>query len=173
MTRKAARLRFGQRRGTLSTRRLFIRKTGAALSAPLAAAATVVPLGAADDPLAARLALLEDINAIRALNRAFARQISAGAGEALGIDPAIRGVAVDDFGERDVIEGESDRQTAISRMHCTVQIETVIGPSCPLVEMAREQGSGVVRRSEAGVFENVYARRDGIWTVRRATYRPA
>ena len=47
-------------------------------------------------------------------------------------------------------------------MHCTVEIETAIGPSCPLVEMAREQGGGVVMRSEAGVFENAYVRRDGI-----------
>jgi hypothetical protein len=37
------------------------------------------------------LALLEDIDAIRALNRAFARQVNAGAAEEVGIDPAIRG----------------------------------------------------------------------------------
>ena len=40
----------------------------------------VVPAQAAtENPLAARLALLEDLDAIRALNRAFARQESAGA----------------------------------------------------------------------------------------------
>jgi hypothetical protein len=50
-----------------------------------------VPGQAAEDPLKARLAMLEDIDAIRALNRAFARQVSAGATGAMGIDPGIRG----------------------------------------------------------------------------------
>jgi hypothetical protein len=163
MTRKAA-----------STRRSFIRKTGAALSAPLAAAAAVVPVraGGDADPLGVRLARLEDEYAIRALNQDVARQVNAGGAAALGIDPAIGTVAADDFGRRDAIDVAPDRQTATSLMHCTVQIETVIGPSCPLVEMARLQGGGVVRRSETGVFENVYARRDGVWMLQRTTYRP-
>jgi hypothetical protein len=163
MTRKAA-----------STRRSFIRKAGVALSVPLAAATAVVPVHAAtDEPLAARLAMLEDIDAIRALNQAFARQVSAGEGGALGIDPAIREVAVDDFGARDVTSVAPDRQTAVRLMYCTVEIETVIGPSCPLVEMAREQGGGFVRRFESGVFQHEYLKRDGMWTRHRITYRSA
>jgi hypothetical protein len=156
-----------------STRRSFIRKTGAALSAPLAAAAVVVPAraGEANDSRAHQLARLEDVNAIRSLNDAFARQVNAGRAEALGIDPGIRNVTTGDFGERDAIEVARDRRTATSLMHCTVHIETPIGPSCPLVEMAREQGGGVVRRSETGVFEHVYARHDGVWTIERSTYR--
>jgi hypothetical protein len=51
-----------------------------------------------------------------------------------------------------------------------VDIETLIGPSCPLVEMARQQGGGVVRRSN---FESVYVKRDGVWKIRRSSYRPA
>jgi hypothetical protein len=157
-----------------STRRAFIRKTGAALSVPLAAAGAVVPLRAAadGDPVAARLALLEDVSAIRALNLAFARQVNSGEAEAVGIDPGIRDVAAHEFGARDVIEVAPDRHTATGLMHCTVQIETVIGPSCPLVEMARQQGGGVVRRSENGAFEHGYARREGVWTIARSTYRP-
>ena len=156
-----------------STRRLFIRTTGAALSLPLVAVAATVPAAAADegDPLAARLARLEDVDAIRALNQAFARQVSAGQADEIGIDSSIRIVAAHEFGERDVIELLPDHQTATCMMHCTVQIETVIGPSCPLVEMAREQGGGVVTRSETGVFENAYVKRDGVWTILRATYR--
>jgi hypothetical protein len=157
-----------------STRRSFIRKTGAALSVPLAAAGAVIPVRAAekDDPIGARLARLEDTHAIRALNQALARQVSAGEAEALGIDPGIRHVAADDFGERDVIDVAADRLTATSLMHCSVEIETAIGPSCPLVEMAREQGGGVVKRAERGVFENVYARSNGVWTIQRSRYRP-
>jgi len=158
-----------------STRRSFIRKTGAALSAPLAAAAVAVPVraDASGDSLAERLARLEDVNAIRALNEAFARQVNDGGAEVLGIEPGIRNVTTGDFGERDAIEVAPDRQTATSLMHCTVQIETAIGPSCPLVEMAREQGGGVVKRTETGVFENTCVKRDGAWTIERAAYRPA
>jgi hypothetical protein len=156
-----------------STRRSFIRKTGAALSAPLAAAAVAVPVRAAadPDPLAARLALLEDTHAIRALNQAFARQVSAGSAEVFGIDPSIGSVAARAFGEHDLVTVAADRHTATSVMHCTVEINTPIGPSCPLVEMAREQGGGVVRRLEAGVFEIGYVRRDEAWAIHHATYR--
>jgi hypothetical protein len=157
-----------------STRRTFIRKTGVALSVPLAAAAAVVPVSAdvEGDSLADRLARLEDVNAIRALNQVLARQVNAGEAETVGIDPSIRDVVTAAFGEHDVIDVASDRKTATSLIHCTVTIETPIGPSCPLVEMAREQGGGVVRRAEAGVFENLYVRRDGRWRIERSTYRP-
>jgi hypothetical protein len=156
-----------------STRRSFIRKTGVALSAPLAVAAAVIPVraDAVDDSLAGRLARLEDINAIRELNQAFARQVSAGDAQGIGIDPGIRDVMASEYGEHDVIDVAPDRETATGVMHCTVEIETPIGPSCPLVEMAREQGGGVVRRSETGVFEIAYVRRDGTWIIQRSTYR--
>ena len=102
----------------------------------------------------------------------WARRVNAGEEKAIA-DVGIRRMASDGFGEQDVIEVAADRQTATALMHCMVEIETVIGPSCPLVEMAREQGGGVVTRVETGVFENVYARRDGIWTIQRSTYRSA
>jgi len=120
-----------------------------------------------------RLARLEDVNALRALNQAFAQQVNAGTAHTLGIDPAIGNLVTADFGERDVIDVALDRQTATGVMHCTVTIETAIGPSCTLVEMAREQGGGVVRRTEAGIFEIAYERRDGVWTIRSSVYRPA
>jgi hypothetical protein len=48
--------------------------------------------------------------------------------------------------------------------------ETEIGPDCTLVEMARQQGSGVVRSSESAVLENTY-RRDGGWKILTSTRR--
>jgi hypothetical protein len=128
------------------------------LSAPLAVAAANVPAIAApaDGDPNARLAYLEDLNAIRALNQAFAKHLNA---------------LPDSFGEHDVIDIASDRQTATALLHCTVQIETESGPSCPLVEMAKQQGGGVLRRREAGVFEHAYVRRDGIWKMQRSSYR--
>jgi hypothetical protein len=143
------------------------------LSLPLAAAGAVVPLHATveEDAIAGRLARLEDVNAIRAVNQAFAQQVNAGTAHTLGIDRAIGNLVTADFGERDTIEVALDRQTATGVMHCTVTIEAAIGPSCPLVEMARQQGGGVVRRSESGVFENVYVQRDGAWSIERSSYR--
>jgi len=162
------------RRQTSSSRRSFIRRTGAALSAPLAAAGMAVPSAAATtDPAASRLALLEDLDAIRALNHELLRQVEAGEAGQLGVDPGIGRVSPLDFGARDRIEVAPDRRTAIGVLHCSVEIATPIGPSCTLVEMAREQGGGVVRRTETGVFETVYVRRGGRWRVERSIYRPA
>jgi hypothetical protein len=142
-----------------STRRSFIQTTGAALSLPLAAAAATVPsivVAAEDDPIAARLARLEDVEAIRTLNQSFALEAN---------------LIATDFGQRDVIDVAPDRRTATALIHGTVEIETAIGPDCPLLEMARQQGGGVVTRSETGVFENAYVKRDGVWTILRSAYR--
>ena len=51
--------------------------------------------------------------------------------------------------------------------------ESALDPDCPLVEMARQQGGGVVRRTERGVFENVYVKRDGSWKIQQSAYRLA
>jgi hypothetical protein len=163
-----------------ATRRSFIAIAGAALSAPVAAASSwLPPSGGRLNPLEARLAELEDLDAIRALNQSYARHVSAGAREQVAalfanpsdapIDPDIREVAPDGFGEQDAIEIAADRQTATARLHVTVRTETAIGPDCPLVEMARLQGGGVVSRLDSVVFENAYVRRDGVWKILRST----
>lgn len=169
----------------VSTRRSFIWTAGAALSAPLAAAAANAPASAPEDgdALKTRLEMLEDANAIRALSQAYARHVTAGSQEeaaALFADPsdapiglAICGLTPYDFGERDAIEIAPDRTAATAILHCIVETESVIEPSCPLVEMAREQGGGVVRGTEHGVFENAYIRREGIWKIHRSNYRRA
>lgn len=57
-------------------------------------------------------------------------------------------------------------------IHCVVETETEIGPNCTLVEMARQQGEGVLRRSEARVLESGCVKRDGVWKLTRAVFRP-
>lgn len=61
---------------TLATRRSFIWTAGAALSAPLAAGATVPAQIEDDHSIEDRLAFLEDVKAIRALNQAYAGHIN-------------------------------------------------------------------------------------------------
>jgi hypothetical protein len=155
-----------------SSRRTFIRKTGVALSAPLAAAAATVPASAApDSPAASRLETLEDLEAIRVLNQAFARLVNAGDAGYLGVDASIRRIAMHEFGWRDAIEFAPDGTSARSVIHCVVDIETPISPSCPLVEMALEQGGGVVKRSETGVFELACVKTAASWSITGSTYR--
>lgn len=156
-----------------STRRSFIAVAGAALSAPVAAAAAtssswLPPSGGRSDSLEARLAKLEDLNEIRALNHALFSDPSSAQ-----LDPDIRAISPVDFGARDVIEIAPDRQTATARLHVLLHTETELGPDCTLVNMARQQGNGVICTSESAVLENACIRRDGVWTILHSTRRAA
>ena len=170
-----------------ATRRSFMAVAGAALSAPVAAAAAtssswLPPSGGSPD-LQARLTHLEDVNEIRGLNRAYLQHAAAGAREemaALFADPRnatrnadMRGISPADFGAHDEIEIADDRQTATARLHVTVHAETPMESDCTLVEMAKAQGEGVMRRAEAVVLENTYIRRTGAWKILQSIRRIA
>lgn len=167
----------------MTTRRRLFWKAGAALAAPLAivGADTAAGTAANDASLRERVGRLEDENAIRELNRNWIRHFNAGAQPELArlfADRAtvsdlgdICGVATDVADPQDCIELAADRSTATACMHCTVRIEAPIEPSCTLVEMARAQGGGFVRRTQKGVFEGEYVKRDGAWKIQRLTFR--
>ena len=167
----------------VSTRRRFFWQAGALLSAPLAVSAAPAPERNADDgeALQERVATLEDVNAVRALQQTYARLVNAREHEqlvALFADPAaakidetVSSISADAFGADDVIEIASDHASAIARIHCVVQVATDIGPSCTLVEMARQQGEGVIKRSERRVLESAYVKEGGAWKITHAVYR--
>ena len=164
------------------SRRAFIRQAGAAMSVPLAAAGTSLPAEAAApaDPLQARLRALEDLESIRALNAAYDRAVHSGdrdAAAALAVDPAaahldpgVRALTPDPA-VGDAIHLADDGRTATARLHRIASIETAIADDGPLVAMARQQGGGVVRRSQAGVLEVDYVRHEGVWKIARAAFR--
>jgi hypothetical protein len=77
---------------------------------------------------------------------------------------------MDGFGEHDVIEIATDGTTATAHTRCAVQTEAVIGPNCTLVEMAREQGEGVLRRSEKRVLVSTYVKVSGTWKIDRLAW---
>ena len=165
-----------------SARRRFIWKAGAALSVPLAVVAANAEARTAEDAeaLKMRLARLEDANAIRDLNRAYAKHLNAGAQQEIArlfTDPAaarldgMRALAADPLGGDDTIEIAADGNTATARLHCAAETETAIEPACPLVEMARAQGGGVTKRSERGVLEGAYVKQNGVWKIERASFR--
>ena len=170
-----------------SSRRSFIRTAGVALPASFAVVGAgvgnAVPLDAATpgESLEARLARLQDEHAIRALHQEYARHVNSGSREALvslfaepadaHIDPEVRAVAPHGLGEHDRIEIAPDRQTATSSIEVSLNAGTAIAPDCTVVQMAREQGGGVVERTDNGVFENTYVKRDGVWKIQSAVFR--
>jgi hypothetical protein len=171
---------------SVATRRRFIRTAGAAISGPMAlAVATAAPAAAAatHDDAAARLARLEDVAAIRALTCTYVRHLNAGEldkaaelfAEPSGVrfDASLAALTPSDFGDADAIAIAPDRRTAASRLAVAVIYESAIGPECPAVEMARQQGGGVVTRTEHVIVENAYVRREGAWLFQHSTLRQA
>lgn len=164
--------------GKPATRRSFFGRAGAALVAPLAA--TPVARDDASGTLAARVAELEDVNAIRMLQRAFARSVSSGSGDewaalfaepaAAHVEPGIRRIAIDALGEGDLVELQGDGK-AVAHSHCTVESAVPIDSTCTLVEMARLQGEGVIRRTERRLLEIACVKRDGDWKIAQAVFR--
>ncbi len=168
----------------VSTRRRFLSTAGAALSAPLAVAGANVSARGAEDrtSMEARLADLEDVNAIRKLHRTYTILVNRQAHDEVAglfavpsqaqVDESIGSLSADRFGEDDVIELAPDRQSATGRFHCTVQTKTAIGPSCTLVEMARAQGEGFIERSQRHMIEAAYVKEAGVWKIRCVRMMP-
>lgn len=169
---------------TASARRRFLGKASAALAAPLAIGAAPAAAGAAQDDaaLSARLRRLEDLEAIRELNRLYVRRVNARAHDQIAglfsdpgdarVEDGIRSLSLEDE-PRDLIEIAPDHRTATARIHCNVLVEARIEPSCPLVEMAVQQGGGVLKRRETGVLDLAYVKAADAWKIKRVLYRPA
>ena len=159
----------------VSTRRRFFGHAGAVLSVPFAATTALAAQPSTGDGCAARLAALEDANAIRALQREYARLVNAGAHAdaarlfeepaAAPIDASLRRLAADRFAAHDVIEVAPDGATAAACFECTVETETAIAGSCTLVDMLRVQGEGALRAVERRALESSYVKRAGAWKI--------
>lgn len=136
------------------TRRAFIGGAGAALAAPLAVAPA--PAAEAHDTAAARLAALEDQAAIRA---ALAELLAEP--KRLELDSAVSGIAAD---RTEAIAVAADG-TATALVACTVETATPIESCGTLVEMARLQGEGLVRRRERRTLKSTFVKRNGTWQL--------
>jgi hypothetical protein len=145
-------------KGTTTRRKFF--GGAVALATPLAAGTAV-----ASDDLAARLAALEDEKTIRALLRDWARGVSAGKVEAPAAN--IHGLTLD----ADVSITLAENGTASASVPCVIETATPIEGDETLVEMARQQGDGVVRRAERRVLHGSFVKRDGCWHLADAELR--
>jgi hypothetical protein len=162
---------------TLSSRRRFFFSAGAALSAPLAAGTAFA--GGADD---ARADALDTVESIRRLEQALAARIVSGDADGIAklfLDPervasldGVRRIAPTGFGERDVVELGADGESARIELPCELEIEAEIEAEGTLVEMARLQGDGLLRRRETRTLEAELAvAADGTWKFRRLEFR--
>ncbi len=145
-------------KGTTTRRKFF--GGAAALAAPLAAGTAV-----ASDDLAARLAALEDEKTIRALLRDWAHGV--GAGKVAAPAANIHGVTLD----ADLSITVTENGTARATVPCVIETATPIDGNETLVEMARQQGDGVVRGAERRVLHSSFVKRDGSWHLANAELR--
>jgi len=153
-------------------RRSFL-KTGALVTAPLAAVA--VPAAAlADDGSRARLARLEDERAIEALRRTVLRKINGDAAgdcgefvasaDAIELDEGLRSIAEDPV-EDAVLTLSEDGVRATSRQKCRVELETALSGNSTPERMARFQGHGSHRHSEARTLLTEFVKQGGEWKL--------
>lgn len=162
------------------SRRLFVRSAGlaAAAAAPIAVASVAA---AETDDTALRLRRLEDEKAVRALQQAYLTHVNAGAhGEAAKLfadpavartDPTLRSLAPMPDAS-DAIEIAADGQAAVAKVRCLAATETPIEGRGTLLDMARAQGEGVIRRSEPRLLELAAVRREGGWRIESVLQRP-
>lgn len=167
----------------LGDRRRFVRGAGAALLAPLGvgtiAAAEREP---GDAALHERVRRLETKEQVRRLYEAYFHHVGAGELEraaSLFLNPEV----VLDEGVRrlwpasqsldDGIEVSDDGAQARVRLQCTAEVLSPIESDCTLVQMARQQGGGTVRSTEARVLDSVCVRLRGHWRIAELHSRPA
>lgn len=164
-----------------STRRAFL-KGAAVAAAPLAAAAAPAAAmamnGEADDSRA-RLARMEDIEAVRTLHRDFVKQVNAGKPDKAAalfddpakaeLEPGVTRLVPDDWAADpsgdETIALSDDRQSATLTAACAVSTETPIDSDCTLAQMARLQGDGVIRATDRRKLQARFVKRDGEWRI--------
>lgn len=156
---------------TATDRRSFL-KTGALVAAPIAAIAPAAAL--ADDGSRAKLARLEDRQAIEKLHRSALRRLNGGgdcgeflaSADAVKLDPRLRGIAADQ-GSEAVLEMAEDGLSASYRHKCRVELETEFTGHSTIEQMARFQGQGSHRHGEQRVLETDYVKNKDGWRIAR------
>jgi hypothetical protein len=156
-----------------STDRRSFLKTGAIVAAPLAMAAPTAAF-AADDSRD-RLARLEDVRAVEALQRKFLRYLNGGedcgdyiaSSDAVDLGEGLRSIA-EDMRHEATFELAEDGKTARARCTCRVERETAFTGDSTIEQMARFEGQGSHRHEERGVLAMEFAKGKDGWRIARA-----
>jgi len=151
---------------TNTSRRLFL-KGSALIAAPLVATGSTAAL--ADDGVKARLTRFEDEDALRRLQHAWLRQVNAGAAEATAkLDSAVSGIVADPDPDAHAIQIAADGQRATGRFACSVVTETELEADGTFAQMARLQGTGILRSTTARTVHVDYVRTAEGWVIAKA-----
>jgi len=180
------------KKGQLATnveRRTFIRNAGAALSATVAASTA-----AAGSEPASRTDTQPAEDAIRRLHHTFIERLNQRRYDELpelfarsdtqpprvahfyrtlpeGVLPPVHDYLVGHEQHLDTIEVAPDQRNATARFHCLTRMEAELSPTLPLIDMARQQGQGVIQWWESGVLETTYVMSASGWQISRLSFR--
>jgi hypothetical protein len=159
-----------------NSRRNFIRNSGVALTAALATgAASAAPV----DTAAEKLALLEDSNAIRALQQRCFALLERGATQELAqlfsasASQAYPTLQLDSKLEATGIDVSANRMRATARFHGRVQLGAPIIGDGTAQQMARAQGLSSTQWWEQGAYEAQYEKVQGAWLISALKYQKA
>lgn len=153
-----------------NNRRNFIRNAGVAVTAAVAGTGSVNAMTDASS-LQHKLGLLEDSNAIRALQQqyfALVQQQDTAALATLFADavPQVHEARVLDARlDEASIEVAPDRQSATAKLHSRVQLGMPMRGDGTLQQMARQQGMTEEQWREAGIYSARYVKRDNAWKI--------
>jgi hypothetical protein len=162
-----------------NNRRSFIRNAGIAVTA--AATGNGAAAGTADTAsLQHRLGVLEDTNAIRALQqRCFTLMrdgkvpelVALFSGNAVEVHAAK--VLLDARLEHTDIDVAPDRQSATARLHSRVLLGIPLAGDSTLEQMARLQGQTERQWSETGIYTARYVKHGADWKIAQLEFRKA
>jgi len=71
----------------------------------------------------------------------------------------------------DRLQLSADGGSATARFHCLTHAQARIASGLPLIEMARQQGQGIIEWCEAGCFDTAYLQAGGRWRIDELRYR--
>ncbi|MBP1623521.1 MAG: hypothetical protein H6Q07_1541 [Acidobacteria bacterium] len=82
----------------------------------------------------------------------------------------VQGFLLDQTQVQDVVEVAPGRESAKGRFHCLMQMGAQVVSDSPLMEMARQQGQGILQWWEGGIYDNTYVRDGDAWKIRKLDY---
>jgi hypothetical protein len=84
----------------------------------------------------------------------------------------VHGFLLDHAQQQDAVEVAPDRKSAKARFHCLVQAWARDTSEYPMMDLARQQGQGILQWWEGGLYENSYVKEGEAWKIKLLDYRP-
>ena len=149
-----------------ATRRNFVLRAGAAVAAPVALVSDATGGVQSSVGLQARIAELEDADALRRLTGEFIALVNEGKDSHALLNAVMVEIETGDFDSLATSRIRADRQYAEVCLPCKVAThEAIDAPDSGLVDMARLQGEGVVRQERRQELWLRFSRTVSGWIV--------